>query len=144
MLSKFTLSIPESESSSLSSSSASSPVGQPYNSLNLDNKPLVLPGIQPKDVYDTSLSWWRAAIRRRLVARVRLESRIIARMQVSYRLLRRFLAYMLTPFHVGKNTYSMARCIFRLHLLSRHAYVLHDRPSSHVFLRISRNGSRVR
>lgn len=99
MLSKFTLSIPpnnESEPSSLSSSPASSPVGQgvyPYNNLNLDSKPLVDWASQPKDVYDTSLSWWRAAIRRRLVASVRWESRIIARMQVSYRMLRGSLAY---------------------------------------------------
>lgn len=110
MLSKFALSIPpsnESEPSSLSSSPASSPVGQgvhPYNNLNLDSKPLVdcvSPGIQAKDVYDTSLSWWRAAIRRRLVASVRWESRVIARMQVSCRLLRGLLAYIpiiLNPF----------------------------------------------
>ena len=55
---------------------ASSSVGQGAH----HNKPWA----QPKDVYDTSLSWWRAAIRRRLVASVRWESRIIARMQVSY------------------------------------------------------------
>ena len=88
--SKITLSVPPSNGSSPSSSPASSPVGQgahPYNNLNLDNEPLdnwVSPGMQPKDLYDTSLSWWRAAIRRRLVASVRWESRVIARMQVSY------------------------------------------------------------
>lgn len=147
MLSK--LSIP-SNGSSLSSSPASSPVGQgahPYNNLNLDSKPLVhwvSPGIQPKDVYDTSLSWWRAAIRRRLVASVRCESRVIARMQVSCRLLRGSLAYISTIFNPGKIAHPMAGCLFRLHFLSRHTYILHDRPSSHVFLRTSRNGSRVR
>ena len=147
MLSK--LSIP-SNGSSLSSSPASSPVGQgahPYNNLNLDSKPLVhwvSPGIQPKDVYDTSLSWWRAAIRRRLVASVRYESRVIARMQVSCRLLRGSLAYISTIFNPGKIAHPMAGCLFRLHFLSRHTYILHDRPSSHVFLRTSRNGSRVR
>ena len=91
MPSKFTLTIPpsnESEPSSLSSSPASSPVGQgvhPYKSWNADSKfDCVSPGIQPKDVYETSLSWWRVAIRRRLVERVRWESKVIARMQVSY------------------------------------------------------------
>ena len=138
MLSKFTLSIPDSESSSLSSSPASSPVGQAYNSLNLDRKPLVSPGIQPKDVYDTSLSWWRAAIRRRLVARVRWESRVIARMQVSYSTICAVRWHtLLISFHLGKVTYSMARRLFRLHFLSGHTYILHDRPSSHVFLRTS-------
>lgn len=91
MLSKFTLSVPPSNESSLSSSPASSPVGQGAHPYNLDSKPLVhwvSPGIQHKDVYDTSLSWWRAAIRRRLVASVRWESRVIARLQVSYRFAR--------------------------------------------------------
>ena len=89
MLSKLTLSIPSSESSeSLFPSPESSPVGQGIHPYNLDSsKPLVdriPPGIQPKDVYDASLPWWRAAIRRRLVASVQWESRVIARMQVSY------------------------------------------------------------
>ena len=92
MLSKFTLTIPQSIESSPSSSPVSSPVGQGVHHYNsLDSKPLVnwvSPGIQPKDVYDTSLSWWRAAIRRRLVASVHRESRVIARMQVSYRIAR--------------------------------------------------------
>ena len=151
MLSNLKLSIPSNESSPWSSP-ASSPVGQgahPYNNLNLDSKPLddsdwVSPGIQPKDVYDTSLSWWRAAIRRRLVASVHWESRVIARMQVSCRLMRSSLAYISTVFNPGKVTHPMVRRLFRLHFLSRYTYILHDRPSSHVFLRTSRNGSRVR
>lgn len=44
----------------------------------------VTPGLQGKDVYDSTLSWWRAGIRRKLVATVQWESRIIATMQVSY------------------------------------------------------------
>jgi hypothetical protein len=144
MLSKLPLSIrpsKESEPSSLSSSPASSPVGQgvhPYNNLNLDSAPLLDCVSKPKDVYDTSLSWWRAAIRRRLVASVRRESRVIARMQVSYRLLRGAYRLSLIPFHIiGKVTYPMARRLFRLHFFSRHTYILHDCPSSHVFLRTS-------
>jgi hypothetical protein len=140
---KFTLSIPPSdELESPYSSPATSPIGQdvhPYNNLNLDSEPLldVTPGIQPKDVYDTSLSWWRAAIRRRLVENIRWESIVIARMQVSNRILNYapFAGTLLTPpFHIGESTYSMARRLFRLHFLSRHTYILHDRPSSHVFL----------
>ena len=78
----FKVTIPgiSSKESSLSSSPASSPVGQgvyPYNSSNLDSAP------EPRDVYDTTLSWWRAAIRRRLVQSIHWESRVIARMQVS-------------------------------------------------------------
>jgi hypothetical protein len=113
-------------------SAGSSPVGQ-------GDKPFVdwvSPGIQPKNVYDTNLSWWRAAIRRRLVTSVRWESKVIARMQVSYPIARS-LAYLSIIFNPGKFTYSMARRLFRLHFLSRHTYILHDRPSSHVFLRTS-------
>lgn len=42
----------------------------------------VTPGRRPMDVYDTTLPWWRAAIRRKLVKTVQWESRAIARMQV--------------------------------------------------------------
>ena len=99
---KFTLSIPPSHSelSSPSSSPLSPPPTNGFHSqneqhnnndrdLNVKDRHeqhiLILPGNQPKDIYDTSLSWWRAAIRRRLVANVQRESRIIARMQVEYR-----------------------------------------------------------
>lgn len=40
------------------------------------------PGRRSSDIYDLSLSWWRAAARRRIVQNVRNESEIIARMQV--------------------------------------------------------------
>ena len=35
------------------------------------------------DLYDTTLSWWRAGVRRKLVSAVDWESQIIAKMQVS-------------------------------------------------------------
>lgn len=38
---------------------------------------------QRDDVYDRTLPWWRAAVRRKLVASIKEESRIIAKMQVS-------------------------------------------------------------
>jgi len=86
----FTLSAPPSEASSRSSSPAPlSPLYQKdfiqeYYDEKInhiyDDK---TPGRQPKDVYDTTLPWWRAAIRRKLVASVHRESRVIAQMQVS-------------------------------------------------------------
>ncbi|KAH9477378.1 Dihydrosphingosine 1-phosphate phosphatase [Psilocybe cubensis] len=45
----------------------------------------VTPGLQGKDVYDSTLSWWRAGIRRKLVATVQWESWIIAAMQEKIR-----------------------------------------------------------
>ncbi|TFK39306.1 hypothetical protein BDQ12DRAFT_682538 [Crucibulum laeve] len=39
------------------------------------------PGRLPMDVYEATLPWWRAAIRRRLVKMVALESEVIAKMQ---------------------------------------------------------------
>ncbi|KDR76501.1 hypothetical protein GALMADRAFT_120678 [Galerina marginata CBS 339.88] len=92
----FTLSGPPSEASSRSSSPApSSPTlsGPPfyqngfssdyhdtklkYNLLDDDDTPEQ----QRKDVYDSTLSWWRAGLRRKLVATVQWESRLIAKMQ---------------------------------------------------------------
>ena len=146
---ELTLSMPTSYSAS---SSLSSSPGSPSNGFHSQGQQ---PGKQPKDVYDTSLPWWRAAIRRKLVASVQRESRVIARMQVSSTrlcvLLRQVYCYVGTPslafhlfqtinadyFYIGKDPYSMVRRLFRLHFLSRDTYVLHDRPSCHVFLRIS-------
>ena len=42
-----------------------------------------LPGQHSMDVYDATLSWWRAAIRRKLVKAVERESEMIAAIQVS-------------------------------------------------------------
>lgn len=42
-----------------------------------------VPGRRSVDVYDTTLSWWRAAVRRKLVKMVHRESAVIAEMQVS-------------------------------------------------------------
>lgn len=43
------------------------------------------PGRQARDVYDTVLSPWRAAIRRKILKNVKRESKMIARMQVCCR-----------------------------------------------------------
>lgn len=132
----FTLSISpnyDSDLSSLVSSPATSPVQQGVQPFNLDSKLDSVPGRRPKDVYDKSLSWWRAAIRRRLVRSVHRESEVLARMQVSHPF---YLPFFYISSYIGHDTYSMAGCIFCLHFLSGHTYILHDRPSSHVFLRI--------
>lgn len=42
------------------------------------------PGTLPDDVYDTTLSWWRASARRFLVRNLKTESRWLASMQVCY------------------------------------------------------------
>jgi hypothetical protein len=42
------------------------------------------PGRRARDVYDTTLSWWRAGVRRKLVTTVHWESQIIANVQVSF------------------------------------------------------------
>ena len=39
-------------------------------------------GRQPEEVYTRTLSWWRAAIRRRIVQNVEWESAVLANMQV--------------------------------------------------------------
>ena len=159
---KFTLSIPPtySESSSLASSPASTPIESrgeyPFHSArkheHVSLADRVPPRKQPKDVYDTSLSWWRAAIRRKLVASVERESKVIAQMQVSIIISQKnilslssnTLPYkphfpnqkmLINPNHLlGKDSHSMVRRLFRLYFLSRYTYLLHDRPSSHVFL----------
>ena len=85
----FTLSTPPSEVSSRSSSPAPSVYNGTTENLNdLKSKLSVLdddrtPGHHARDVYDTTLSWWRAGIRRKLVNMVHWESQIVARMQAS-------------------------------------------------------------
>lgn len=83
----FTLS--PSEASSRSSSPAPSGYNGTTTNLNdLKSKLNVLhdehtPGRRARDVYDTTLSWWRAGVRRKLVRAVYWESQIIAKMQAS-------------------------------------------------------------
>jgi len=83
----FTLSGPPSEASSRSSSPGPpSPLSQDTFNDHFDRKTrpnVSYDGIprRAKDVYDATLPWWRAAIRRRLVNVVHWESNVIARMQ---------------------------------------------------------------
>ncbi|KAL0957978.1 hypothetical protein HGRIS_000155 [Hohenbuehelia grisea] len=44
-----------------------------------------LPGLKSTDVYETTLPWWRAAVRREIVKSVHWESDVIARMQHAIR-----------------------------------------------------------
>ncbi|KAF8970350.1 PAP2 superfamily-domain-containing protein [Flammula alnicola] len=91
----FTLSMPPSEASSRASSPAPAGAlrskvnhdqnGTTYNYNDIKSKFTLdddlTPGRQGRDVYDTTLSWWRAALRRKLVATVHWESQAIAKMQ---------------------------------------------------------------
>ncbi|KAG6907686.1 hypothetical protein DXG01_007789 [Tephrocybe rancida] len=80
--SHFTLSVPGSENSSREPSPAPSLKrnGYPASLRNLDEKDPT-PGRLPMDVYDVTLPWWRAGIRRKLVTSVQWESEIIAKLQ---------------------------------------------------------------
>lgn len=70
--------------SSADSSRASSPaaLGREKYPSTRDGEGADIPGRQI-DMYDATLHWWRAAIRRSLVKSVQWESEAIARMQVS-------------------------------------------------------------
>lgn len=46
-------------------------------------QPPIAIGIQPDDVYDSQMSWWRAGVRRILVRNLQTESEWLAAMQVS-------------------------------------------------------------
>ncbi|RDB18722.1 Dihydrosphingosine 1-phosphate phosphatase YSR3 [Hypsizygus marmoreus] len=90
----FTVSVPGSENSSRAPSPAPFLRGNGQSPRNGDDIYVaikrmseeqahldVTPGRRPMDVYDATLPWWRAAIRRKLVKAVQKESKVIARMQ---------------------------------------------------------------
>jgi hypothetical protein len=90
----FTLSGPPSEASSRAPSPApacplplkngSATANNGYPDLKTRLRPLegeISPDSEGKDVYDTTLSWWQAGLRRRLVTTVKWESIVIAKMQ---------------------------------------------------------------
>ncbi|KAF5369021.1 hypothetical protein D9758_002980 [Tetrapyrgos nigripes] len=105
----------DSEPSSVASSRSSSPIPVPGQSYLYHTEPgaylqpkaeLYPPGRQAKDVYDITLSRWRAVVRRMLVKRVRKESNIIARMQELIRT--PFLdAYFVYTSSLGTHTFFM-------------------------------------
>ncbi|KIM45566.1 hypothetical protein M413DRAFT_430272 [Hebeloma cylindrosporum] len=66
--------------------SASAYTGSTTNLNDLKSKLNLLgddgtPGCRAKDVYDTTLPWWRAGVRRKVVSTLHWESQIIAKMQ---------------------------------------------------------------
>ncbi|KAG7087336.1 hypothetical protein E1B28_013312 [Marasmius oreades] len=64
------------------------------------------PGKQPLDIYESTLSWWRAGIRRKIVKRVRVESKIVAKLQDVIR--RPWLdAYFVYTSSLGTHTFFM-------------------------------------
>ncbi|KAF4616785.1 hypothetical protein D9613_008874 [Agrocybe pediades] len=108
---QFSLSTPSSAASSRSSSPAPQSIPKEIpldydtkHSLLVDD---VVPGQRGEDVYESTLSWWRAGLRRKLVDTVRWESRIIARMQRSVRSpwLDRYFVYSSV---LGTHTFFMA------------------------------------
>lgn len=89
------------------------------------------PGRRAVDVYEASLSWWRAAIRRKIVASVRKESVVIARMQVGVHPSPRP-----HPDHpLGLPSNSVARRLLCLYVFAGNAHILHDCPARSVLLR---------
>ncbi|KAJ7484275.1 sphingosine-1-phosphate phosphatase [Mycena latifolia] len=82
----FTLSGPSSIASSRAGSPApSTPSSAPFTEDYLDKSLQDDPGCRPMDVYDATLPPWRAAVRRKLVASIRVESVIVAKMQDAIR-----------------------------------------------------------
>ncbi|KAJ6572208.1 hypothetical protein B0H19DRAFT_679958 [Mycena capillaripes] len=81
----FTLSGPSSVASSRTSSPAPTPPASLREEYLLEKAVLDDPGSRPMDVYDATLPPWRAAVRRALVAQIRVESVLVAKMQVSIR-----------------------------------------------------------
>ncbi|RXW18956.1 hypothetical protein EST38_g6891 [Candolleomyces aberdarensis] len=81
----FTISVPPSVASSRAASPAPSDDDNDYFDEKFGPKGErgydEAPGQHSTDVYDTTLPWWRAAIRRKVVERVRLESQVIAKIQ---------------------------------------------------------------
>ncbi|KAF8880461.1 PAP2 superfamily-domain-containing protein [Gymnopilus junonius] len=93
---RFTLSLPPSEASSRSSSPAPSDrvtlqpppnyIDSTHDYINTKLNQSLLEddekhGRQGRDVYESTLSWWRAGLRRKLVTTVQWESQVIAKMQ---------------------------------------------------------------
>ncbi len=74
-----------SPSSSVASSRSSSPASLERTRDWRDEKNDDLPGLNAMDVYEATLPWWRAALRRQIVKNVTWESNVIARIQVSFR-----------------------------------------------------------
>jgi hypothetical protein len=120
----FTLSGPPSEASSRAPSPApacplplkngSATANNGYPDLKTRLRPLegeISPDSEGKDVYDTTLSWWQAGLRRRLVTMVKWESIVIAKMQASsaWAVRKTRIKHL-----VGNNKDTMAGCLLRL------------------------------
>ncbi|KAJ7859281.1 hypothetical protein B0H13DRAFT_2672349 [Mycena leptocephala] len=81
----FTLSGPSSVASSRTASPAPTPPTSLREEYLLEKVALDDPGCRPMDVYDATLPAWRAAVRRVLVAQIRIESVLVAKMQDAIR-----------------------------------------------------------
>ncbi|KAJ7306817.1 hypothetical protein DFH08DRAFT_515029 [Mycena albidolilacea] len=77
----FSLSGPSSAASSRTSSPAPTPPTSLREEYLLEKVAQNEAGLRPMDVYDATLPAWRAAVRRALVAQIRVESVLVAKMQ---------------------------------------------------------------
>ncbi|KAJ7863734.1 sphingosine-1-phosphate phosphatase [Mycena olivaceomarginata] len=81
----FSLSGPSSAASSRTSSPAPTPPTSLREEYLLEKVAQNEAGLRPMDVYDATLPAWRAAVRRALVAQIRVESVLVAKMQDAIR-----------------------------------------------------------
>lgn len=103
------------------------------------------PGLQAQDVYDTTLPWWRAAVRSKLAKSIEWESRVIADMQVS--LSKCFTVILNSSPSPGQTEHrqdTMAGLLLCLHIVFGHPYIFYDVYTHVLFLwlRPARSGVR--
>ncbi|KAJ7216737.1 PAP2 superfamily-domain-containing protein [Mycena haematopus] len=102
----FTMSGPPSAASSRTSSPAPTPPTSYREEYLLEKAAQNEAGCRPMDVYDATLPAWRAAVRRALVAQIRVESVLVAKMQDAIR--SPFLdAYFVYSSALGTHTFFM-------------------------------------
>ncbi|KAL0061390.1 Long-chain base-1-phosphate phosphatase [Marasmius tenuissimus] len=115
----------------------------------LDEKAPLYPGIdfspgkQPSDIYEQTLPWWRAAIRRQIVKRVEVESKTVARLQVSTFKINSTLKLMEVILHEERTAKSVPRQLFRLYIVFGDPHILYGHVACHVLLWVPRNGTWV-
>ncbi|KAF9265034.1 acid phosphatase/Vanadium-dependent haloperoxidase [Marasmius fiardii PR-910] len=106
---KFDFTTDFSETPSLASSRAASPFPEKqryYDKVSTFHDARVPSGKQPSDIYEATLSWWRAGIRRQIVKTVKNESKVVARLQNVMR--RPWLdAYFVYTSSLGTHTFFM-------------------------------------
>ena len=103
------------------------------------------PGLHAQDVYDTTLPWWRAAVRSKLAKSVEWESGIIADMQVSFgKSFTATFSLFSSPGQKALSQDTMAGFLLCLHVFFGNPYIFHDISTLMLFLwlRPARSGVR--